>query len=377
MRRREAGPTIRSAPGKAPSGARALLRRCNICRNVFRHVCRSWTNRRQIRRSACLSMVAVAGTIAFAVPAAAEWPDRPVRVVVPFAAGGAADVIARLFSESLGSVFSQQFIVENRAGAGGIVGAQTVARADPDGYTLMGAGMSSHVLAPAAAKNPGYDPVRDFTHIAFLGGAPSVILVHPSLGLKSFAELIALVRRSTGIEYVSSGTGTVGNILVEYIATKERIRLVHVPYRSGNAAMIDLLAGRVKIGSLNWSTARVHVAAGNLVPVAVSSAKRLPALPDAPTLSELGYPDMITTTWHMLAAPAGLPREIVGALNREVSKIVERPDMRRHFEIDAAETKAMTPAELKEFVRAEVEKWTPVVQAALKTEDRGQTSEIK
>ncbi len=243
-----------------------------------------------------------------------------------------------------------------------------MARADPDGYTLMGAGMSSHVLAPAASKNPGYDPIRDFTPIAFFGGAPSVILVHPSLGINSFADLVALVRRSTGIEYVSSGTGTVGNILVEYIASRERIKLVHVPYRSGNAAIIDLLAGRVKIGSLNWSTAREHVAAGNLVPIAVSAAKRLPALPDAPTLSELGYPDMVTTTWHMLAGPAGLPRDIVGALNREVIKIVERPDIRRHFEVDAAETKAMTPAELKDFVRGEVEKWTPVVQAATKPE---------
>ena len=243
-----------------------------------------------------------------------------------------------------------------------------MARADPDGYTLIGAGMSSHVLAPAASKSPGYDPIRDFTHIAFLGGAPSVILVHPSLGIRSFAELVALVRRSTGIEYVSSGTGTVGNILIEYIASRERIKLVHVPYRSGNAAIIDLLAGRVKIGSLNWSTAREHVTAGNLVPIAVSAAKRLPSLPDAPTLSELGYTDMVTTTWHMLAGPAGLPKEIVGALNREVVKIVERPDIRRHFEIDAAETKAMTPAELKEFVRSEVEKWTPVVQAATKPE---------
>jgi tripartite-type tricarboxylate transporter receptor subunit TctC len=317
------------------------------------------------------------GVVAFAVPAAAEWPDHPVRVVVPFAAGGAADVIARLFSESLSAVFSQQFIVENRAGAGGIVGAQTVARADPDGYTLMAAGMSSHVLAPAASRNPGYDPVRDFTDIAFLGGAPSVILVHPSLALTSFGELIALVRRSTGIEYVSSGTGTVGNILVEYIAAKEHIKLVHVPYRSGNAAIIDLLAGRVKIGSLNWSTARVHVNAGNLVPVAVSSSKRLAELPELPTLSELGYPDMVTTTWHMLAGPAGLPKEIVGALNREVIKIVERPDIRRHFEIDAAETKAMTPPELKEFVRKEVEKWTPVVQSAMKAEEKGPMNEFK
>ena len=359
---REAGPMIGSVPGKARLGAASLLLR-------RRHACGALPSRwlTALRTSSGAAAILTC-IVSFAVPAAAEWPDRPVRVVVPFAAGGAADVIARLFSESLGAVFSQQFIVENRAGAGGIVGAQTVARADPDGYTLMGAGMSSHVLAPAASKNPGYDPVRDFTHIAFFGGAPSVMLVHPSLGIKSYAELVALVRRSTGIEYVSSGTGTVGNILVEYIASRERIRLVHVPYRSGNAAIIDLLAGRVKIGSLNWSTAREHIAAGNLVPIAVSAAKRLPALPDAPTLSELGYPDMVTTTWHMLAGPAGLPREIVGALNREVVKIVERPDIKRHFEVDSVETKAMTPAELKDFVRGEVEKWTPVVQAATKPE---------
>jgi tripartite-type tricarboxylate transporter receptor subunit TctC len=359
---RDAGPMTGSVPGKARLGAaRLLLRR--------RHACEALPGRRRAalrKRSGAATILAC--LVSFAAPAAAEWPDRPVRVVVPFAAGGAADVIARLFSESLGAVFSQQFIVENRAGAGGIVGAQTVARADPDGYTLMAAGMSSHVLAPAASKNPGYDPIRDFTHIAFLGGAPSVMLVHPSLGINSFADLVALVRRSTGIEYVSSGTGTVGNILVEYIASRERIKLVHVPYRSGNVAIIDLLAGRVKIGSLNWSTAREHIAAGNLVPIAVSSAKRLPALPDAPTLSELGYTDMVTTTWHMLAGPAGLSREIVGALNREVVKIVERPDIRRHFEVDAVETRAMTPAELKDFVRGEVEKWTPVVQAATKPE---------
>src|SRR6185295_3502373 len=164
MRRREAGLMIHSVSGRARFGAGGLLGRRVACR------------RRRLGAVAILTCI-----VSFTAPAAAEWPDRPVRVVVPFAAGGAADVIARLFSESLGAVFSQQFIVENRAGAGGIVGAQTVARADPDGYTLMGAGMSSHVLAPAASKNPGYDPIRDFTHIAFFGGAPSVLLVHPSL----------------------------------------------------------------------------------------------------------------------------------------------------------------------------------------------------
>jgi tripartite-type tricarboxylate transporter receptor subunit TctC len=299
---------------------------------------------------------------------AAEWPTKPVRVVSPFAAGGAADVIARLFSDGLSTAFNQQFIVENRTGAGGMVGAQMVARSEPDGYTLMAAGMSSHVLAPATSKTPGYDPITDFTHIAFFGGAPSVFLVHPSLGVKSFKDLVAYARAGTGIEYVSSGTGTVGNVLTEYIAIKEKLKLLHVPYRSGSGAVIDLLAGRVKLGALNWSTAREHILTGKLIAVAVSSAKRLPALPDVPTLDQLGYPDMVTTTWHMLAGPAGLDRQIVSALNREVIRIVERPELRNAFESDAIETKAMTPAELTQFVRAELEKWAPVARAAVKAE---------
>ena len=299
---------------------------------------------------------------------AAEWPAKPVRFVVPFAAGGAADVIGRLFADSLSAVFNQQFIVENRTGAGGLIGAQSVARSDPDGYTLMGAGMSSHVLAPATSKNPGFDPVADFTHIAFFGGAPSVILVHPSLGVTTFRDLLAHVRTRASLEYVSAGTGTVGNVLTEYIAAKEKIKLVHVPYRSGSGAVLDLLAGRVKLGTLNWSTAREHVAVGNLIAVAVSSSRRLPAAPDLPTLSELGFPDMVTTTWHMLSGPEGLPKDIVGALNREVVRIVDRPEMRKHFEVDAIETKVMTPAEVTQFVHDEVEKWTPVVRASVKAE---------
>jgi tripartite-type tricarboxylate transporter receptor subunit TctC len=228
--------------------------------------------------------------------------------------------------------------------------------------------MSSHVLAPATTKNPGYDPIDDFTHIAFFGGAPSVILAHPSLGTKSFAELLAHARTRNGVEYVSSGTGTVGNILTEYISIKEKIKLVHVPYRSGSGAIVDLLAGRVKVGALNWSTAREHVHTGGLVAMAVSSTKRLPGLPNIPTLLELGYPDMVTTTWHMLSGPSGMPRDVVGMLNREVIAIVNRPEMRKHFEIDAVETMALTPAELTQFVRRESEKWAPVARVAVKAE---------
>jgi tripartite-type tricarboxylate transporter receptor subunit TctC len=312
--------------------------------------------------------VVVAAGICSVSAQAADWPSKPVRVVSPFAAGGAADVIARLFSDGLSKAFNQQFVVDNRTGAGGIVGAQTVARADPDGYTLLAAGMSSHVLAPATSKNPGYDPIRDFTHIAYFGGAPSVVLVHPSLGVKSLKELIARTRTGDGLQYVSSGTGTVGNVLVEYLATKEKLKLVHVPYRSGSGAIVDLLAGRVKVGALNWSTAREHIVAGSLIPLAVSSSKRLTAIPDVPTLEQLGYPDMVTTTWHMLSGPARLDKEIVASLNRAVIKMIERPDMRKAFENDAIETKAMTPAELMQYVRSEVEKWTPVARAAVKAE---------
>jgi tripartite-type tricarboxylate transporter receptor subunit TctC len=312
-----------------------------------------------------LLRIGAVGFALFVVSAwAAEWPAKPIRMVVPFAAGGAADVLARVYADALSQGFNAQFVVENRTGAGGLVGAQSVARSDPDGYTLMSAGMSSHVLAPATSKNPGFDPIADFTHIAYFGGAPSVILVHPSLGVSSFKELIARVRSTGGLEYVSSGTGTVGNVLAEYIGLKENLKLAHVPYRAGSGAVVDLLAGRVTMGALNWSTAREHVRAGALKALAVSSAHRMPMMPDLPTLAELGYPDMVTTTWHMLAGPAALPKEIVGQLNREVLKIIERPEMRKNFENDAIEPQAMTPAELTQFVHGEIEKWAPVARAA-------------
>jgi tripartite-type tricarboxylate transporter receptor subunit TctC len=299
----------------------------------------------------------------------ADWPSKPVRIVVPFAAGGAADVISRLVADSLGTAFGQQFVVENRPGGGGIVAAQYVARSEADGYTLMQVGMSSHVVSPAMSKNPGFDPVRDFTHIAFIGGSPTVILVHPSLGVRSFKDFLALAKaRPGGIEYVSAGTGTSGHMVAELIAMKENIRVLHVPYKAGSGAIVDLLAGRVKVGSLTWTTAREHIAVGSLIPIAVSSAKRLAAAPDLPTLNELGYPDIISTTWHALAGPVGLPKEIVDRVNRETNRMLDRPDVRRNFEGDGIEIKAMTPAELTRFVQSQVSQWAPVIKATIKAE---------
>jgi tripartite-type tricarboxylate transporter receptor subunit TctC len=299
----------------------------------------------------------------------ADWPAGRGRIVVPFAAGGAADVVSRLVADSLGTAFGQQFVVENRPGGGGIVAAQYVARSDADGYTLMQVGMSSHVVSPAMSKNPGFDPVRDFTHIAFIGGSPTVILVHPSLGVRSFKDFLALAKaRPGGIEYVSAGTGTSGHMVAELVAMKENIRVLHVPYKAGSGAIVDLLAGRVKVGSLNWATAREHIAVGSLVPLAVSSTKRIGTAPGLPTLVELGYPDIISTTWHALAGPLGLAPEITQRINRETNRLIERPDVRKNFEKEGFEAKPMTPPELANFVRSQVDQWAPVIKATMKPE---------
>ena len=296
-----------------------------------------------------------------------EWPSKPIKMLVPYGAGGAADVAARLFAEHLGQSFGQQFVVENRTGGGGLIGALALARSDPDGYTIGSGGMSVHVLAAALSDNPGFDPVRDFNHIAFLGGAPSVIVAHPSIGVKTMQQMLAYARAlPKEMPYVSSGTGTVGHIVFEYVVVKENLNAVHVPYRAGSAAVVDLLAGRVTVGALNWATARQHIQAGTLIPLGVSSGKRLPQLPDLPTLSELGYPDIVTTTWTMISGPVGMPRTIVEAINREVRAIAVKPALKKHFEDEGEEPRLMSPAELTDFVKAEVGRWVPVVRSMVK-----------
>jgi tripartite-type tricarboxylate transporter receptor subunit TctC len=299
---------------------------------------------------------------------AAEWPEKPVRIVVPYGPGGAADTLGRLFAEALSTAFGKQFYVENRPGGGSVVGSEAVARAAPDGYTFALAGISTHVLAPAMNRNAGFDPMRDFTHVAYLGGAPNMFLVHPSFGASSFRDVMARAKAAAdGLEYVSPGIGSVGNLVAEYLAAKEHIKLTHVAYRGGAGALTDLVAGHVKVGMMSFSTASEQVRAGNLVPVAVSSAARLPDFPDVPTLHELGYPDLVATTWWALSAPAGLPQEITENVNREVAKAFDLPRVRRQFAQDGVETRIMSPAEVTQFMQAEIDKWVPVAKRAMAT----------
>jgi len=294
---------------------------------------------------------------------AAEWPDKPVRVIVAYAAGGATDLLGRVFADQLSKAFGQQFFVENRTGGGGMIATEAVARAAPDGYMLQISGMPSHVLAPVMTKNTNIDPIKDFTHIAYLGGPPNVFVVHASLGVNNFKELLALMKaEKDGVQYVSPNVGAVGNMVAEYVADKEKVKLVHIAYRGGGSAIGDLVAGHVKVGSMTLSTTRQHILSGKLKALAVSSEKRLPEFPDLPTLVELGYPDLVTTTWYSLSAPAGLPRDIVIKLNAAVNKAMALPEVRKHLETEMVQTKAMTPEEITAYMQAQVALWAPIAR---------------
>jgi tripartite-type tricarboxylate transporter receptor subunit TctC len=308
----------------------------------------------------------VAGAAALALScfaaAADDWPARPVRIVVPFSAGGAADTLGRFYADALSTAFGKQFYVENKVGAGGLIATEDVARAKPDGYTLMVSGIPTHVLGPAMNKTTSFDPMRDFTHIAYFGGAPNAFVVHPDFGVRAFADFMARAKAdSGGVEYVSAGVGTVGNWVAEYLAAKTNIKLVHVAYKGGANAVLDLIAGHVKVGMLTYSSVSEHIRAGALLPLVVTASARLPQMPDVPTFRELGFPELVATTWFALSGPAGLPPDIVARINHEVVNAMDRPPMRKLIAQDAIETKAMSPAEVTQYIQSEIDKWQPII----------------
>jgi tripartite-type tricarboxylate transporter receptor subunit TctC len=295
---------------------------------------------------------------------AQAWPSKPVKFIAPFAAGGTSDTLGRIAAEHLRDKLHQQFYVENRVGAGGMIGSREVAAAEPDGYTFVVSGIASHVIAPAFSRSPSYDGLRDFTHVAYLGGPPVVLVVHPSLGVRSFKEFLDLARRTPeGIDYVSSGVGTHGFLFAEDMARREHFKLTHVPYKGSNPAMLDLIAGHVKIGAMAWSSAVEQIRAGNVQALGVSAENRLAGFPDVPTFKELGYPDLVAATWFSLSGPAKLPSEITHRLNAAVIEAMQDPAVQRQLAQDGIEFKALTPEDFTKFVAAETARWAPVAKA--------------
>jgi tripartite-type tricarboxylate transporter receptor subunit TctC len=310
------------------------------------------------------AIAAAIAYVAFAASAAAQdWPTHAVRIVSPFAAGGSSDTMGRIIAQQLGEQLHQSFYVENRGGAGGLIGSGVVANAAPDGYTFLISSIGTHVIAPLTAANPGYDPVASFTHVAYVGGPPIVIATHPSLGVRSFAELRALLKsRSEPLPYLSPGPGTIGHLIGELWAETDGLKLAHIAYKGSGQAINDLVAGHVKMGSITWTAAIGQMRGGAIIPLAVSSVRRMPEFPDVPTLRELGYPELAVTTWFGFAAPAGLAPDIAERMNREIGAALDTEVVRKRLDADGFEQARMSPAELTAFVQSELAKWRPLAK---------------
>jgi tripartite-type tricarboxylate transporter receptor subunit TctC len=312
--------------------------------------------------AACL---AAAGAGASGSAAAQAWPAKSVRLIVPFAPGGSADTLGRLVAQKLSDSLKQSFVVENRPGAGGTIGSELVAKAAPDGYTLLVSGVASHCIAPALSKNFPFDPLRDFTHIALFGGPPGVLVVNPGLPARDLKEFIAFARSQPGIlAYGSPGNGTQGHLLAEHLKQIAGIDITHVPYKGASPAVADLVAGHLLAASTTLSTAGTQIRAGKLRALAVSSAARVSDFPEVPTFRELGYPELVASIWFSLSGPAGMPPDVVTRLNTEVRRIMQLPEVRERLRPEGIEPADLDAQRFTAFVAAELKRWAPVVRAS-------------
>jgi tripartite-type tricarboxylate transporter receptor subunit TctC len=317
-----------------------------------------------MKRRALIATLLLVATVLFAVPArAADWPSKPVHIMVPFAPGGAADIWARLLADPLSAALKQSVVIENRGGGGGMLAAQQVARAVPDGYTVLIGGLGPQILAPAVADNPGFDALRDFSHIVYIGGPPITWVVPPGSELHSVNDLIAAAKAGRFSGYASSGVGTLGHLVVEYVAGRSGLKLTHIPYNT--AAFADIIGGRVPMGSFTWGAALGQLQGGTLRALAVTTETRRPEQPNVPTFKELGY-DLVASTWFSFSGPKGMSNEIVQRLNQETLRILQMPEIKKRLEQDAFDPKPLTPEQVEAFFAAEARRWTPIAQAAMK-----------
>jgi tripartite-type tricarboxylate transporter receptor subunit TctC len=307
----------------------------------------------------CVGMVA---GVATGNAAAADYPARPVRLVVAFAPGGSVDVVARLLAQKLSERWKQQVVVDNRPGAGGNVSAEIVSRALPDGYTLY---MTSAALVvnPSLYASVPYDPVRDFAPISLVATVQSVLVSHPALPVKSVKDLIALAKARPGqINYGSTGSGTSGHLIMELFRSMAGIDLVHVPYKVIGQTYADLLSGQVSLFFPTAPGALPHIQAGRVRALAVAGVKRSAALPGVPTVAEAGVPGFEAGTWYPLLAPARTPRAAVESVHRDLVHVLGQPDVRERMAAAGIEIVGSTPDELARHIRDEIPKWARVIK---------------
>ncbi len=303
---------------------------------------------------------------ALALPAHSQsYPTKPVRMIVPNPPGGGNDTFGRLFAAKLGERTGQPFLVENRPGAGTMIGTEAAAKSAPDGYTILLSSIATHALSPNLYSRVPYDPIKDFAPITLLGIAPTVLVINQELPAKSLQELISLAKSKPGaLAYASGGNGTPPHINAEVFKAVAGVDLLHVAYKGGGPALTDLMAGRVHVMLDTAASAMPHVRGGKLRALALSAPKRSAEYPDLPTFAEAGLPQYDTNAWYSMHAPAGTPADIVRRLNRELVAILKDPEILARFKQLSTDPVGNSPEEFGAFVKAELEKYARVIKAA-------------
>jgi len=292
-----------------------------------------------------------------------DYPSRPIRMIVPFPAGGTADLLARQIGQTMGEALRQQVVIENRTGAGGNIGADLAAKAKPDGYTLLMGTVSTHAINPNLYPNMPYDPVKDFAPVAMVARMPNLLVLHPSVPATNVAELIALAKARPGtLAFASAGNGTTQHLAGELFKKMADVDMIHVPYKGNAPAVTDLVGGQVQVMFDNIPVSLQQVRAGKLRALAVTGPARSPVLPQLPTVAEAALPGYNITSWFGLYAPSGTSPQIIERLNREANKALATALIRRRLTDQGIEPAGGTPGQFAEFMRAELVKWGKIVR---------------
>ena len=296
---------------------------------------------------------------------AQKYPTRPVRFVVPYAPGGSTDTLARTMGMKLAQALGQQVVVDNRSGANGDIGMEIVAKAPPDGHTIVLGYIANLAIEPSLYAKMPYDPVKDFAPITQPATSPNVLTVHPSVQAKNLQELIALTRANPGkVSFASTGVGSIGHLTGELINNLAGIKMTHVPYKGSGQAVTDILGGHVQVMFSGFSSTLAHIKAGRLRALAVTGPKRSPALADVPTIAEQGFPGVEATAWYGVLAPAGTPKPVITRLHDELVKILKQSDVVQRLDGLGFEIVGSTPEQFSAYIRSEIKKWEKVVKAS-------------
>ncbi|MBI3532180.1 MAG: tripartite tricarboxylate transporter substrate binding protein [Burkholderiales bacterium] len=309
-------------------------------------------------------VLAAAGLCAVAPLQAQTWPAKPIHLVVPFTPGGSSDILGRAIAQKLQEAWKQPVVIDNVPGAGGSLGAERVAKAAPDGYTLLMAHIGNLAVAPALFPKLPYDPVKSFAPVAWVASVPNVLVVHPSVPAKNVKELVALAKSRPGqLNYGTGGNGSAAHLATEYLKLQSQTFMVHVPYRGTAPAVTDLLSGQLQLMFTGAPVLLPFIKTEQLRAIAVSSSRRLEALPEVPTMAESGYKGFEADQWYGVVAPAGTPREVVLKLNAQINQALSSPELKTRLQSEGAVAMPTTPEAFGALIAREIVRWRPVVQA--------------